>query len=143
MEKLWSSKPSLWVRFPFPLFVLMMVFLKFFFNFFFSIFYQNRNILNVFVLLINWVFYLLIITKNKNTNVINFNRFEFEKNIFVKNVFFYFLDVFVIFFTKYNGYSTGSKVFTFKIKNLNNNKFYLFNNTLCNSQIFLYGLRSI
>jgi hypothetical protein len=123
-----------------------MVFLKFFFNFFFSIFYQNRNFLNVFVLFMGWFINLLSITNGSNTKNINFIRFELEKDIFTKNIFFYFLDILVIFFTKCGVYNTGNKVFSFKIKNLKNNKFYFFNNNVSNinnNQVFLYGLRSI
>ena len=142
MVKLWSSKPSLWVRFPFPLFDLIMVFLKFFFNFFFSIFFQNRNFLNVFVVFINWLICLLSITKNSNILNTNLIKFEIEKNIFNKSIFFYFLDILVVIFMQYNKYMLGNRVFSFKIQNLNNNKFYLFNSTN-NQYILLYGLRSI
>ena len=145
MVKLWSSKPSLWVRFPFPLFDPIMVFLKNFFNSLFSIFYQNRNILNVFGVFTGWLFHLLFLTKNNNINNINISRFEVEKNILTGNIFLYLLDVVVVFYNQYkHNDNIGKKVFNFKVKNLNNNNFYHFNNTtINNTQTFLYGLRSV
>ena len=143
MVKLWSSKPSLWVRFPFPLFVPIMVFLKFFFNFFSSIFYQNRNILGVFFTIINWFLNIMYLNKNIILTNNNLVKFSVEKSLFLYNLCFYLLDTFYINYNQCN-YNKFSKLFSFKLISLNNNKFYTFNNTVINNyQIFLYGLRSV
>ena len=145
MVKLWSSKPSLWVRFPFPLFVLIMIFLNFFFNPLFSIFYQNRNIINIFIVLTGWFFNLLVITKENNLVISGVSKFELEKNIFNKSIFFYFLDfIFLLYISFKQHGGVDKKMFKFKIKGLNNNNFYLFNNTVVNNtQTVLFGLRSV
>ena len=142
MVKLWSSKPSLWVRFPFPLFVLIMLFFKKFFYAIWFTFYQNKNILYIFSIFINWVFYLFKLLKHNNIKNININRFELEKSIYKKNIYFYILDLLFLFYNSFN--FTKNKTFDFKINSLNNNKFYIFNNlNLNNSQLFLYGVKSI
>ena len=122
-----------------------MVFLKNFFNSLFSIFYQNRNILYIFSVFTSWLLYLLVLVKPNNVVNININRFELEKNIFKKNIFLYFLDLIVLFYNECNCACGADKnINSFKIKTLNNNKFYFFNNILANNtQLFLYGLRSV
>lgn len=143
MVKLWSSKPSLWVRFPFPLFDPIMVFFNFFFNFFTSVFYQNKIILNVFFVFIGWFLNLVCVCKNNIFIKNNLVRFETEKGLFLFNIYFYILDTLHMYYTQFKCYKYNSKLVFFKTNGLNNNKFYLFNNIFVNnSQIFLYGLRS-
>ena len=144
MVKLWSSKPSLWVRFPFPLFDPIMVFFNFFFNFFTSVFYQNKIILNVFFVFIGWFLNLVCVYKNNIFLKNNLVKFETEKGLFLFNIYFYILDILHMYYTQFKCYKYNSKLVFFKTNSLNNNKFYVFNNIFVNnSQIFLYGLRSI
>ena len=144
MVKLWSSKPSLWVRFPFPLFDPIMVFFNFFFNFFTSVFYQNKIILNVFFVFIGWFLNLVCVYKNNIFLKNNLVKFETEKGLFLFNIYFYILDILHMYYTQFKCYKYNSKLVFFKTNSLNNNKFYVFNNIFVNnSQIFLYGLRSV
>jgi len=124
------------------LFVLIMLFLKNFFYSAYSILYQNRNILYVFSVFTNWIFFLLKLNNHNNTKNININRFELEKHIYKKSLYFYFLDFLILYYSKLS--NINNKVFNFKLVGLNNNKFYMFNNSgLNNTQLFLYGLRSV
>ena len=142
MVKLWSSKPSLWVRFPFPLFVLIVLFLNFFLNSLFSIFNQNKNIVGVFMVLFSWFFNLLLLS-NTSKKTIMFKRFELEKFLFNKCSYMYILDVFILFYARYYK-QQNINLFGFKLKNLNNGNFYTSNNVLYdNTQTMLYGIRSI
>jgi hypothetical protein len=122
-----------------------MIFLNFFFKPLFSIFYQNRNILNIFIVFISWFLNLLVITRNNNLVISGVSKFELEKNIFSKNIFLYFLDFIFLLYSGFKYYGgVDKKKFNFKVKNLNNNNFYLFNNTIVNNtQTVLFGLRSI
>ena len=142
MVKLWSSKPSLWVRFPFPLFVLIMVFLNFFYKSLFPIFTQNKNIVNIFSIIINWFIYLLLLPLGKN-KINTLNIFEMEKTVFNFCFYINILDIFIIFFSRLNN-QKNVNFFKFKVDGLNNNGFYFFNNMVVmkNTQLLLYGLRS-
>jgi hypothetical protein len=120
-----------------------MLFLKNFFYSAYSVFYQNKNILYTFNVFIGWVLFILQLPKHNNLKTLNISRFELEKHIIKTNIFFYIVDFLILYYINKNT-NVGIKTFGFKISGVNNNKFYMYNNTsVNNNQLFLYGLRSI
>jgi hypothetical protein len=107
------------------------------------IFYQNKNVLYIFNVFIGWIFFILLLPKHNNLLTTNISRFELEKHIIKTNIFLYVVDFLILLYNNKNT-NIGENVFNFKIIGLNNNKFYINNNTnIKNTQIFLYGFRSI
>ena len=63
MVKLWSSKPSLWVRIPLPLSALLMRLLNNFFKFLRKVIEQNKQLSSLIFLFINWLLIIFKISK--------------------------------------------------------------------------------
>ena len=63
MVKLWSSKPSLWVRIPFPLSALLMRLLNNFFKFSRKVIEQNKQLNILIFLFIDWLLITFKISK--------------------------------------------------------------------------------
>jgi hypothetical protein len=116
-----------------------------------TVFNQNKKIINLIFLLLNWFLVALKITQNNkikfDNSIINF---EWEKSFSQKGFLFSLIDTFFLLclnrlFRFKNSLKKNFYV-TSKISQLDNNKFYTFNNkenfnsTL---QLFLYGLRSV
>ncbi len=151
MVKLRSSKPSLWVRIPLPLYALLVWSLLYkFFSLFRNIFNQNTYISSLFFLILNW--FLLVFRVNKVNDLSSegdIAQLEFFKKLASRGVFLYFLDyLFIYFLSSYLNIKKKVKqsTFNFKLVQLNNNNFYRFNNryTLNSTiQTYLYGLRSV
>jgi len=121
------------------LFVLIMLFLLK--GFIISMFFSKKNIFK------KWY---VCTTLKKQANSDEFlQRFELEKYIFNNDHLLSIIDFIVYFFRNLFGIFTSlitQDVFTNKITNLYNNRFYLFNNSVAlgkKYQLFLYGLRSI
>ena len=146
MVKLWSSKPSLWVRFPFPLFVpIMSVFFQNISIFLSTVFNHNKTISKIIFVFVNWCFYFFYIKKVVFDAPI-FVKFEKEKFLLGLNFFLYMVDVFSIFFLYVVSKTKSTKKLSttdFKIRLVNNNTFYFFNNTGLLDKTYLYGLKSI
>lgn len=151
MVKLRSSKPSLWVRIPLPLLALLMWSLLYkFFSVLRNIINQNTYLNTLILLILNW--FLVIFRVNKVNGVSShegITQFEFYKMLAFKGVFWYFLDLFYFYFLSLYlnlKRKTRESNFNFKLSQLDNNSFYMFNNVYgVNSalQTSLFGLRSI
>ncbi len=151
MVKLRSSKPSLWVRIPLPLYALLVWSLLYkFFSLFRNIFNQNTYISTLVFLILNW---LLLVFKVNNVNDTSLSKdivqLELYKKLVFKGFFWFLLDIlFTYSFSVYLNFKGKVKqsTFSFKLIQLDNNNFYKFNNlNTVNSttQTYLYGLRSI
>ena len=147
MAKLWSSKPSLWVRFPFPLCVLIMwVLCQNFLKLLSNTSYQNKRLLFIICLFFNWASTLLCANNLKYLKL-RISRLEIEKNIYTKSVFINFVDVLTYYqqLSILNRFTLSeSDIMSAKVQTLNNNRFYVFNNNQMSTvQLYLYGLRSV
>ena len=147
MVKLRSSKPSLWVRIPLPLYALLMSWFRLFFQ---KIVQQNKQINHLFFLIFDW---FLVVFKIPNQNhsksdlsVLNTTK---EKYLLNGGYFFLLFDfMYLYLFSIFNSLSNYKNIAitSDKIQQLNNNKFYSFNNSktlLSTQQLFLYGCKSV
>ena len=121
-----------------------------FFKFLRKVIEQNKQINTLIFLFVNWLTIVFKISKKekkKDTDVVSL---DWEKNTLVQGIMWVYLDYVLLYTTssclnfKKNFRSTF--VMDDKIKQLNNNNFYLFNNNVTiNSiiQLYFYGLKSL
>ena len=152
MVKLRSSKPLLWVRIPFPLYVLLMWSLICNFYFFtFKVFNQNNQFNRLVFVLLNWLFNGFKLSKlDEKLSDSNILYSKWEKNVLSNNIYISVLDyILVLFFSYTSSFLNKIKktnLITNKLVQLNNNGFYIFNNKSeinNQKQLYLYGLRSV
>ena len=145
MVELQSSKLSVWVRIPLPLYVLFMRLLGNFISFLVRLFYQNKTIIDLLFLVINWLLLVLKISKKNNKNKV-INWINWEQNTIYGGFFWIFLDnLFLLFFSKNFNFIKNSKIkhiINDKSKQFNND-IYKFNNSVNYHQSYLSGFKSM
>lgn len=153
MVKLQSSKLSLWVRIPLPLFVTPFMW-RFIINIFFflkNVFLQNRRLFMLLSLLLDWLiatFKVDILDAEGSDD--EFLRTESSRYILFKGLYWSLIDFFFLYITSKNFslYVRNNTTLytTKKADQLSNNNFLRFNNSTTvknNKQLFLYGLQSL
>lgn len=111
---------------------------------------QNKQISALVFLILNWLLFAFRIptldNSDSDASVLNTTK---EKYILNRGLYFLFLDyiyTWISSFYYYNNNIRGTMSVDVKVQQLNNNKFYKFNNNnslLYTTQLFLYGLRSV
>jgi hypothetical protein len=112
---------------------------------------QNHQLGSFVFILLDWSINIFKITRVDNKNSDLFVIYTYREKFFLSGSFyFHFLDVLYLYFYSWSSstFLNLSNVFSMlvKTKQLNNNGFYLFNNTFnvfSLNQLYLYGLRSI
>jgi len=120
-------------------------------SFLYNTFQQNSYISTLVFLILDWFLVTLRITKfNESSNSdLDFYYYEWEKKIICNGFFWSFVDYFSFYLFSLS-YRFNQKLnhsdFSIKLKQINNNTFYAFNNKVSvqsTTQTFLYGLRSV
>ena len=153
MVKLQSSKLSLWVRIPLPLFytLLMRLFTRNFLSALKNIFLQNKQVFGLVAVLLDWLSTALRVEDlGSEKSDTEFLRIEDYKLTLCKGLYWSLIDFMLVYLLSnrffYKNQNSVNFFITKKTGQLYNNKFLLFNNndtTLGNRQLFLYGLQSI
>ena len=98
MVKLWSSKPSLWVRIPLPLSALLMRLLNNFFKFSRKVIEQNKQLNILIFLFIDWLLITFKISKLEKKKIDNAVVYqEWEKKLLSRGIFWYYIDYILLF----------------------------------------------
>lgn len=150
MVKLRSSKPSLWVRIPLPLFVQLVWSLgNRFFSFLYNTFQQNTHTSTLIFLILDWFLVSLRISKSNDDSDSDLYYFEWEKKILSKGLLLSLIDFFSFYLFSIS-FKMNKKLnqygFDVKLKQINNNNFYTFNNNFdvkSTTQTYMFGLRSV
>ena len=153
MVKLQSSKLSLWVRIPLPLFYILFMrsFTHSLLYFFKVVFLQNKQVYSLCFILLNWFLVTFcvstLVVEESNTD---FLKIENSKITLHKGLHWVIIDILLLYFLSNRFFyknQNGVNAFTLKkTEQLLNNKFLLSNSTATavnNKQIFLYGLQSM
>lgn len=142
----------MWVRIPLPLLAQLVWSLgNKFSSFLYNTFQQNLYVSTLIFLVLDWFLVTFKVTKfdESSNSDLDFYYYEWEKKIICRGFFWSFVDYFSFFLFSYS-YRFNQKLnhsgFNVKLKQINNNMFYSFNNSFdvkSTTQTFLYGLRSI
>ena len=151
MVKLWSSKPSLWVRIPLPLSALLMRLLNNFFKFSRKVIEQNKQLNILIFLFIDWLLITFKISKLEKKKIDNAVIYqEWEKKLLSRGIFWYYIDYILLFTLStcldFKKNFKNVPLSDIKNKQLTNNGFYLFNNPtniFSTTHLYMYGLKSL
>lgn len=151
MVKLWSSKPSLWVRIPLPLSALLMRLLNNFFKFSRKVIEQNKQLNILIFLFIDWLLITFKISKLEKKKIDNAVVYqEWEKKLLSRGIFWYYIDYILLFTLStcldFKKNFKNVPLSDIKNKQLTNNGFYLFNNPnniFSTTHLYMYGLKSL
>ncbi len=151
MVKLRSSKPSLWVRLPLPLYALLVWSLSCkTLSSIKKILEQNLYIGTLIFLFLDWFLITFKVSKvNDVSSDSDLYYLEWEKKLIFTGIFWVIID-YISFYLFSKTLVRNNKLnhfsFNIKLQQINNRLFYVFSNktdTISISQTYLYGLRSV